>query len=220
MSHRGKRSRASSPGRSRGSEANPAGARAAGSRRRVSWLSVGVAAVALAALTALVVVAATRSKSNGAASSGSAAVATPSGGGAVGGRVASLKLASIDGQRVSVPKAGRPGALFFAVSSCGSCVPSARALSALNSRLGSRVDVTMVDLDPSDPPKYLQAWGNLVGNPSYPLTIDTTGHAVNAYRIQALGTTVIYDARGQIVDRLIEPDMGQLEAGFSKAGVS
>ncbi len=188
-------------------------------RRRRSWLMIGAAA--LAVFVGLIVVSATRSGSAGTvrpvAKTSSAA---PTGGGNAGGRVGPIALASIDGRSVSVPTKGRPGALFFTVSSCGSCIPSAQALSSLKSRLGSRVDAVMVDLDPQDSPQYLRQWGKAVGNPSYPLTIDTSGNMINQYRVQALGTTVVYDGRGRIVDRLIEPNGGELAAAFRKAGVT
>jgi len=179
-----------------------------------SLLTLGLAGVAAAALIALVALAASRS-GTGAATGGGG-----SGSGSGSGRAARLDVESLDGRRITVPRRGTPGALFFTVSSCISCIPSAQALSALNERLGGKAEVTMVDIDPSDPPDYLRAWGSEVGDPSYPLTIDTSGSAVRAYDIKALGTTVIYDARGRIVARMIEPGMAELQAGFAKAGAS
>jgi cytochrome oxidase Cu insertion factor (SCO1/SenC/PrrC family) len=187
-------------------------------RGRRSWLATG--AVAVAVFVGLVVVSATRSGSGGSSgSSTGASAAAPTGGGNAGDRVGPIALTSIDGQAVSVPTKGRPGALFFTVSSCSSCIPSAQALSSLKSHLGSRVDAVMVDLDPHDSPQYLRQWGEAVGDPSYPLTIDTGGNMVNEYRVQALGTTVVYDGQGRIVSRLIEPNGSELAAAFRKAGV-
>jgi cytochrome c biogenesis protein CcdA len=50
--------------------------------------------------------------------------------------VSPIRLTSLEGTRIALP-AGRPGALFFSVSSCLSCVPSARALGELKHRLAS-----------------------------------------------------------------------------------
>lgn len=47
--------------------------------------------------------------------------------------VAALTLDSLEGKRLDVPS-GRPGALFFTVSSCVSCIPSARALGELKAK--------------------------------------------------------------------------------------
>lgn len=199
----------------------PQSARGGGSAGRGprSWKAIAVTTALVAVFAGLVVVSATRSGSK-AGSGAPVSAAAPAGGGNVGGTVAPLTLTSLTGRSVSVPRTGRPGALFFTVSSCSSCIPSAQALSSLKSRLGGRMDAVMVDLDPGDSPQNLQAWGDAVGNPSYPLTIDTSGNLVQQYQIQALGTTVVYDGRGRIVERLIEPDMGQLQSGLRKAGLS
>lgn len=78
----------------------------------------------------------------------------------------------------------------------------------------------MVDLDPGDTPGNLAAWGGMVGHPSYPLAIDTSGGLANAYQIQYLGTTIFYNAQGHIVARSAEPSMNDIEQGVRRAGVS
>jgi hypothetical protein len=141
---------------------------------------VGVAVVVAVALIALVVVSASRSRSGSASGSHAALVSAAPGGGSVGRRVTPFRLVSLGGQSVALPTVGRPGVLFFSESSCSSCIPSAQALSSVKARLGSRVDAVMVDLDPGDSRAYLAAWGRAVGNPSYPLAIDTTGQLASA----------------------------------------
>lgn len=185
-----------------------------------TWKARSFTAALVVIFAALVVVSATRSGSGSGGAGAPASAGAPTGGGNPGGLVSPLTLTSLDGRSVSIPSTGRPGALFFTVSSCSSCIPSAQALSTLKSQLGTRADVLMVDLDPQDSSQNLRAWGDAVGNPSYPLAIDTTGNLVNQYQVQALGTTVIYDAKGRIVDRLIEPGMGELAGAFRKAGVA
>ncbi len=70
----------------------------------------------------------------------------------------------------------------------------------LNSLEGKRLDV------PSDP--------------AYPFAIDGGGTLAGRYGVTALGTTVVYDAEGRIVARLIEPSKEQLASAFKQAGAS
>lgn len=139
--------------------------------------------------------------------------------GTAGQEIAPLELTSLDGQRVELP-AGKPGALFFSASSCVSCIPAAKALGELKRGLGDRIDAVFISIDPGDPPAALAERRESVGNPPYPFAIDTTGLLAGQYGITALGTVLIYDAQGTIVDRLIEPDLDQLKGAFATAGVS
>lgn len=198
-----------------GKPSKKVGAPSRGARK---WWMGG--AIVLAALVALVVLAGGRSNPqrgpSAAATRGAAAPAASSGSGVVG----PIRLASIDGKPVSLPAGGRPGALFFSVSSCLSCIPAAQALATIKQKFGKRLDAVFISLDPQDPAGQLRARRDSIGNPPYPFAIDTTGSLVNQYQVQALGTTIIYDARGRIVDRLVEPGLSDLEAGFRKAGLS
>jgi cytochrome oxidase Cu insertion factor (SCO1/SenC/PrrC family) len=196
----------------------PAGpGRGARPARRMSWLTIGLAGTVAAALVALVVVSATRSTSKSAPSGTAPANVATSGG---SGRVAPLTLTTIEGRSVSVP-GPRPGALFFSVSGCTSCIPSAQALSTLmKTGLGSRVSAVFISMEPQDSPQAMRLLRDTIGDPPYPFAIDTTGTLASQYRIQALGTVVLYDARGRIVDRVVDPSLGQLAEGFRKAGVT
>jgi thiol-disulfide isomerase/thioredoxin len=136
-----------------------------------------------------------------------------------GTEVAALTLDSLEGKRLDVPS-GRPGALFFTVSSCVSCIPSARALGELKAKLGDRADVVWVGIDPSDPPDAVRARRKSLGDPAYPFAIDGGGTLAGRYGVTALGTTVVYNAEGRIVARLIEPNKEQLASAFKQAGAS
>lgn len=189
---------------------------------RGSWTMITIAGVVVAAFVGLVVVSATRSTSKNANGAGAGAVsAAPTGGAGVGGRVAPLRLENIAGGAVSLPKPGRPGALFFSVSGCTACIPSAQALGTLiKSRLGSRADAVYISMDPQDSPQFMRERRASIGDPPYPFAIDRSGELVTQYRVQQLGTVVIYDARGRIVARMVEPSLRQLADGFRKAGVA
>lgn len=134
-----------------------------------------------------------------------------------GARVAPLTLTSIEGERIRLP-ASRPGALFFTVSSCVSCIPSARALGELKARFGDRADVAWVGIDPGDPPEAVRARRKSLGDPDYPFAVDRGGTLAGRYAVTALGTTVVYAADGRIVARLVEPTGEQLASAFERAG--
>jgi hypothetical protein len=182
-------------------------------RRRSLVIAAGVALVfvALAAVALL-------SGGGGAGPEPTARTAAPSGSDAADA-VSPIRLRSLDGMRIALP-AGKPGALFFSVSSCLSCVPSARALNELTQQLGPRVDALFISMDPADPPAALAARRDAIGDPSYPFAIDSSGTLASRYRITALGTVLIYDAQGRIVERLIDPKRDQLEAAFREAGAA
>jgi hypothetical protein len=147
----------------------------------------------------------------------SGAPATGASGSDVADAVSPVRLTSLEGARIALP-AGKPGALFFSVSSCLSCVASARALGELRQRLGSGVDAVFISMDPGDPPAALAARRASIGDPPYPFAIDASGTLASRYRITALGTVIIYDAHGRIVERLVEPTRGELAAAFQAAG--
>jgi hypothetical protein len=128
-------------------------------------------------------------------------------------------LTTLAGGSVSVPD-GRPGVLFFSVSACSSCIPSARALSSVKARLGPRIEAVMVDIDSGDSPRDLRAWGRAVGHPTFRMAIDTSGKLAIAYQVQSLGMTVIYDAQGRVVARSTDPSRAEIEQGLRKAGVA
>jgi hypothetical protein len=60
----------------------------------------------------------------------------------------------------------------------------------------------------------------MMGDPPYPFTIDKTGTLSKRYGVTSLGTTLVYDRYGRVVDRLIDARSTQLEAAFAKAGVT
>lgn len=134
-------------------------------------------------------------------------------------RVPPVSLQSVDGTTVRLP-AARPGALLFATAGCSSCAASAQALGKVKEGFGSKIDAAFISIDPNDPPSAVRALRSSVGNPPYPFVIDSTGTLYRQYQVSALGTAIVYDAQGQIVARLIEPDSGQWEAALRKAGAA
>lgn len=176
-----------------------------------SWKIIGVAG-ALALLLAAVVIAGSGGSSTGTPpAADDAAVSAET--------MPAVSLTTLEGKPVELPS-GRPGALFFTVSSCLSCIPSAQALGELDATLGRQADIVWVGIDPNDPPSAVRERRRSMGNPAYPFAIDTSGTLAGRYGVTALGTTVVFDANGRIVERLIEPGRGQLEAAFRKAGLS
>jgi thiol-disulfide isomerase/thioredoxin len=134
-------------------------------------------------------------------------------------RIVPFRVRTLAGRMISVPAAGRPGVLLFAASTCASCLPAARALSAVKAKLGSRIDALMVDVDAREAPSYLRAWASVV-HPSYPVAVAGNGRLALAYKIEGLGMTIVYNARGRILARATDPTERQLEAALRQAGVS
>lgn len=153
--------------------------------------------------------------------SGSGAGGGGGGGGGTGGEpIAPFALTSLDGERISLPRSGRPGALFLTVSSCLSCLPAAQALGELKAQLGDRVDAVWIGIDPGDPPEQVRARRDAMGNPPYPFAIDRSGTLAGRFAVQALGTTIVYDADAEVVAKLVEPTRDELVSAFREAGVS
>jgi hypothetical protein len=191
----------------------------AGTPRRRRWLKITVASAIVVVFVVLVVVSTQRSASKNSASSAVVAASSGGGGTNVGGQVPPLRLTSINGTSVSVPS-GRPGALFFSASYCQPCIPSSIALGKLKQRLGNRIDINWISIDPSDSVDGVRAFRQAVGNPSYNFDIDQSGSLVQAFQLQYLGTAVIYDRTGKIVYRGDEPQLETLQSAFAKAGAS
>lgn len=165
-------------------------------RRRALW-PLGV--LATAGLAVGLVLAAT----------GSAAlptVITPGQGVAVvAGRLVDVRLHDINGRVVRLPD-GRPGViLFIDTHNCGVCVRAAAALGALRRRLGRRVGAFAISESLGDDRSDFVAFGRRAGNPPIHYGLDTTlNGAANLLGPPDLDGAIIYDARGQIVDRLGE----------------
>jgi hypothetical protein len=135
-----------------------------------------------------------------------------------GERAAPVRLTSIDGQRVSLPS-GRPGMVMLSTSGCVSCFVSAKFMSDYVRQAPERVDAAFISVDPGDSRQALVARRDAMGGAPYPFAIDASGDLAAAYRIASLGTVVIYDARGRIVSKVVEPSLTDLREGFHEAGV-
>lgn len=184
---------------------------------RRHWAPLSAGGLAVVVVAALVVLSAQRAAPAGTDPASSGAPAPAQQAAEDSGAAPGFSLATLDGQTVSVP-AGRPGAIFFTVSSCVSCIAPAKDLADLKGRVGDRADVLLVSIDPSDSPQALRELGRLIGDPPYPSAIDTSGTLAAQYGVTALGTTVVYDRDGAIVARLIEPGADDLAAAFGQAG--
>jgi hypothetical protein len=197
---------ATRPSQQRSRDRPPSGALL--ERRRL--IAVGI--VALAAVAVVLAVISAQRTTNAApggadAAASSAAYAPP------------LRLTSIDGKQVSLP-AGRPGMVMLSSSLCTTCFLSVRDMGKLKSRLGRRVDAAFVSVDPGDSAATLADRRDSIGDPPIPFAIDTSGTLATQYRITTLGTVVIYDAGGKIVERTVEPTLNDLQAAFRRVGVA
>ena len=187
-----------------------------GWRGHARWWVAGAAT--LVAIVVLVAVASNRSTSS--SSTGARAVGgAHRGSGQQGQRVPGFAIAAIDGASVRVPS-GKPGAVFFTTATCESCIPSSRALGTLKRRFGARADVLWVSINPSDTTSSVRAFQRAIGKQPYRVAIDTSGSLARIFRVTALGTAVVYDARGRVVFRGDEPQLPALKSAFAKAGLA
>jgi cytochrome oxidase Cu insertion factor (SCO1/SenC/PrrC family) len=131
---------------------------------------------------------------------------------------APVQLKSIDGKQISLP-AGRPGMVMLSSSLCTTCFLTVRDMGTLEARLAGRVDAAFISVDPGDSPATLADRRASIGDPPIPFAIDTTGTLAGQYHITTLGTVVVYDAAGKIVQRSIEPTLADLQAALRGVGV-
>ena len=120
---------------------------------------------------------------------------------AIGDVVATVEATSHDGRAVTVPS-DQPTVLFFMASWCGTCVPEARALAALEKDYAGRVQFLAVNVTPGDPPEAVEQFRQAAGNPAHPYVTDDDGTFVERYAVSALDTTVVVDADGRVKGRI------------------
>jgi cytochrome oxidase Cu insertion factor (SCO1/SenC/PrrC family) len=167
--------------------------------------------VAIAALALVLAAVSAQRTTNAASVSAGASEAADS-------YAAPVRLTSIDGKQVTLP-AGRPGMVMLSSSLCTTCFLTVRDMGKLKARLGGRVDAAFISVDPGDSATTLADRRDSIGDPPIPFAIDTTGTLAERYQITTLGTVVVYDAAGRIVDRWIEPTLSDLEAAFRRVDV-
>jgi hypothetical protein len=176
---------------------------------RTRLIVIGIIAMAAFAL----VLAAINTRHTTSAGPGGASAPTTS-----ASYAAPVRLITIDGTRVSLP-AERPGMVMLSSSLCTTCFLTVRDMGTLKSRLGRRVDAAFISVDPGDSPATLADRRDAIGDPPIPFAIDTSGTLAAQYHITTLGTVVVYDASGKIVQRSVEPTYGDLQAAFRRVGV-
>jgi cytochrome oxidase Cu insertion factor (SCO1/SenC/PrrC family) len=108
-----------------------------------------------------------------------------------------MRVHDIRGQTVAL--AGKPTVLYFMASWCSSCTYGQSQLREVHRRLGDRVNLVTVDVDPlHDTPAALAAFDRRWGG-SWPQVLDGGQRLVAAYGIRSLDTMVILNGEGTIV---------------------
>lgn len=127
--------------------------------------------------------------------------------GAQGGRVRDdrirLELTSITGESIPIP-GNRPGALLFMTNSgCANCPALTRTLSRLAQSARSSPRVTVVSLDSVDSRSDFDRFADAAGNPEVDYSLDDRSGTLNGvFGIRELGTIVVYDRTGTVLDEL------------------
>lgn len=186
-----------------------------GGRSRRWWTTAAVTCAVAVALLAVVFATRPRDTAPAAGTTGAA------GGVDVGGVPAVREVTAVSGDRLRIPAASKPTALFFSAAWCQTCVPEAQAWDRIERSIGDRISIVVIDADPSDTPQRLQGFIDLVGDPRYPFVIDTDATLARTYEMGSLDTTVIMDADGQIVFRDAVPTSeATLRSELAELGLS
>lgn len=94
---------------------------------------------------------------------------------------------------------GKPVVMFITASWCTTCFQEAEALAKLYDAYRGRLEILVLDIDPSSTSEELARFKEEVGNPAYVWAFDKGGQVSRSYKIRALGTTVIFNQAGEIV---------------------
>ncbi len=82
------------------------------------------------------------------------------------------------------------------------------------------MDALVVSIDPTDSVAKMRDYRRAAGSPPYPMAWDRTGALASDLQVAALGTSVVYDARGRVVFRGIDSDPAAIASAVHKAGAS
>ena len=193
-------------------------------RRRRLLVAAGVAAIVVGASVWSSYHAPSRSP-GASAKPGSVAARAPEGGGDAATTTIPLPGATafdavtIDGVTFTVP-AGKPTALLFVTTGCGTCLDQAAQLDRVAQQYGDRVALIAIEIDPWASIGDVRKFGQDAGGVHYPLAIDMNSKIHNQLRAYALDTVIVLDGAGRVVYREINPELGSIVSGLRRAGLS
>lgn len=134
---------------------------------------------------------------------------------------APVTVTSIDSQRVSLPAAGKPTAVFFFSVGCGECVSGVRSLgqaAAEAEAAGIDAQFLAVDMDPREPEETIEGFMKYVEAEQIPAAIDEGAVLSQRFEVVALSTLIVVDADGTVTFRATDPDAQTIVAELDKAG--
>lgn len=130
-------------------------------------------------------------------------------------------VTSIDAQRISLPAAGKPTAVFFFSVGCGECVGGVRSLgqaAAAAEEAGIDAQFLAVDMDPRESTETIQRFMEYVDAVHVPAAIDEGAALSQRFGVAALSTLIIVDSDGQVTFRATDPDADTIVSALHKAG--
>ncbi len=132
-------------------------------------------------------------------------------------RVTPFNITTLDGDTFSVTDSpGRPVMLFFSAAWCASCVPKVQALAQLQEEYGAdKFDVLVLDVDPGSTVTELKAFKQATGLQKH-WALDLDGRVTQAYRVQALETTILIAPDGRITYRDARPTFDALDSAIQQ----
>jgi thiol-disulfide isomerase/thioredoxin len=132
---------------------------------------------------------------------------------------AAFEVVTIDGATFSVP-AGRPTALLFVSTGCGTCLEQAAQLDRAAQQYGAAIAVLAIEIDPWTNPADLRKFSRDAGGLHYALALDIGGAIQRQLHAYALDTVIILDGAGRVAYREIVPDYASELAGLHRAGLA
>ena len=89
--------------------------------------------------------------------------------------------------------------MFFMASWCGSCLPEAQALAELHESYAEKgLTIVAINAEPDQKVKELERFRQRANNGQFAWAFDHEFAVVQAYKVQALDTTLIIDRSGRI----------------------
>ena len=130
-------------------------------------------------------------------------------------------VTSIDAQRISLPAAGKPTAVFFFSVGCGECVNGVRSLgeaATTAENAGTVASFLAVDMDPGESKALIGDFMESVDAEHVPAAIDDGAALSRRFEVAALSTLIVVDADGTVTFRATDPDAATITAELAKAG--
>ncbi|MFI5627585.1 TlpA family protein disulfide reductase [Nocardioides sp. NPDC051685] len=130
-------------------------------------------------------------------------------------------LTSLSGQKITLPAAGRPTAVFFFSVGCGECAGGMKSLgqaAADAHQAGVKASFLAVDVDPGESADTINEFMKSIDAEQVPSVIDADATLTQRYQVAALSTLIVVDGNGKVTYRATDPSAETITAELNEAG--